>query len=164
MEIIAIGPQGAAPAGSRWFGLDELARQNALAAAPRLVAWVAATDDLRATAAASPLELGPITVVRRGALEWQITVRRDGTLAADGAMPSLLQWPPGPHPASLMPQLGFALIGFEIAHPNAAELASAFRAINIDLEREGIRLVKATLPSLRALVRRPDGSVVAVAG
>src|SRR5687767_5483712 len=56
LEVIAVDPAAPPPGRPRWFGLDALAPD----AGPRLAAWVARTDDVAATAAASTVPLGPV--------------------------------------------------------------------------------------------------------
>ena len=46
LEIIAIDPDGAKPARPRWFDLDDIALQAELTERPRLIHWVARTDDI----------------------------------------------------------------------------------------------------------------------
>jgi hypothetical protein len=121
LELIAIDPDGVAPAQPRWFGLDEPALQRALAAGPRLIHWVARCADVRAAAAAfaaAGFDPGPVVDAERatphGLLRWQISVRRDGRRLADGAAPTLIQWG-DVHPTSSLPPSGCALVGFELA-------------------------------------------------
>jgi len=54
LEVIAIDPDGAAPARPRWFALDTDALQASLREAPRLIHWVARTDDIDAARRVSP--------------------------------------------------------------------------------------------------------------
>ena len=46
LEVIAIDPDAAAPARPRWFDLDRPAMRALLAQQPRLIHWVARTDDI----------------------------------------------------------------------------------------------------------------------
>ena len=66
LEVIAIDPDGAAPARPRWFALDTDALQASLREAPRLIHWVARTDDIEAAVARCPVALGPIHPMARG--------------------------------------------------------------------------------------------------
>ena len=67
LEIIAIDPDGVKPSRRRWFDLDDIALQAELTEQPRLIHWVARTDDIEAAVAASPLPLGthPFDAARR---------------------------------------------------------------------------------------------------
>ena len=120
LEVIAIDPDGSAPAQPRWFGLDEPALQRALAAGPRLIHWVARCDEVQAAAAAfAAIGFDPGTVkdaeraTPQGLLRWQISVRPDGRRLADGAVPTLIQWG-DVHPAASLPPSGCELVGFEL--------------------------------------------------
>jgi len=128
LEVIAIDPDGVAPAQPRWFGLDEPALQSALEAGPRLIHWVARCDDVRAVATgfrAAGFEPGDIVHAERatpqGLLRWQISVRSDGRRLADGAVPTLIEWG-DVHPSSSLPASGCALAGFELPGLSAGPL------------------------------------------
>ncbi|HYD66926.1 VOC family protein [Azospirillum sp.] len=164
LEVIAVDPQAPAPGRPRWFALDDADLGADLRArGPRLVTWVARTDDIRATAAASPVDLGPAERMSRGELEWLITIPADGGLPDHGAMPTLIQWPEDrPHPASGMRDLGFRLAGLDIAHPEPQRLQAALDAIGLD-RSDGLVTVRpgtAAVPVLSARIRTPAGTVV----
>jgi glyoxalase-like protein len=160
LEIIAIDPAAAPPGRPRWFGLDEPALRAALAAGPKLITWVAASDDVHRAAAASPLVPATIERLRRGALEWLITVPPDGALAEGGTMPPLIEWLSRPHPASTMPDLGFGLVALRIGHPEPARLQRAFDAIG--LVRGVVSVGHANVPGLTAELSLPQGGCAQV--
>lgn len=114
IEVIAIDPDAPPPGRARWFDLDRFG-----AAPPRLATWIARTGDLNAALAAAPPASGPPIQVSRGELTWHISVPEDGSLPFDGAYPTLIEWPPGPHPASRMTDLGCSLEHLQIEHPDA---------------------------------------------
>jgi Glyoxalase-like domain len=110
LEIIAIDPQAPAPQRPRWFDLDAAELHRAIAAAPRLVHWVARTADIEAGAAAlrrAGFDPGAVTAAERmtprGLLRWRITVRDDGGRAARGAVPLLIEWG-DEHPSDAVPE------------------------------------------------------------
>ena len=146
LEIIAIDPQAKGPAqGKRWFDMDDAALQAAVAAEPRVVHWVANTDDLQAARIAlknQGLDRGPAVHAKRhsrkGVLHWQITVRDDGQRLFNGALPSLIQWgkadeaePMRLHPRNSLPRSGVSLQSLTIGHPSADKLAAAYAAIGL---------------------------------
>ena len=101
-EIIAINPSAKGPANpnaKRWFDLDDPALRAAVAQEPRLVHFVAGTDELQAARIALKalgIDRGPAMPAsrhsRKGVLHWQITVREDGQRLFDGTLPTLIQW------------------------------------------------------------------------
>lgn len=114
-EIIAIDPDGTAPATPRWFDLDRPALRSALADGPKLVHWMARTDALagaRAQAAAAGIDIGAVRQAQRltehGPLTWQIAVRPDGVRLFGGAFPGLIEWGDA-HPTDRMPRSGVQL-------------------------------------------------------
>ena len=147
LEIIAIDPKAERAAGAprRWFDMDDALLQAAVAIEPRLVHFVASTDDvLAARAALKPLGVDPGPPMaasrhsRRGVLQWQITVREDGQRLFDGALPSLIQWgKPGAadplrlHPRNSLPRSGVTLQGVAVTHPSADKLQAAYDAIGL---------------------------------
>ncbi len=172
LEIITINPAAKRPASAqatRWFDMDNPALQAAVALEPRLIHFVANTDDLqggRATLKAQGIERGPAAHAnrhsRRGLLQWQITVRDDGQRLFDGALPSLIQWgkagdaePLRLHPRNSLPRSGVSLQSLAVTHPSADKLQAAYEAIGLT----GVAL--ATGPAnLVATLKTPKGTVV----
>src|SRR5215467_3043415 len=66
LELIAVDPEGPAPAHPRWFGLDTQAMREALFSGPRLIHWVARTDDVEASLRATTVDLGRVHPMERG--------------------------------------------------------------------------------------------------
>lgn len=148
LEIIAINPtakRGAQAVGKRWFDLDDAALQAVVANAPRLVHFVAQTDEIQAARAAlkeQGIDRGPAVQAsrhsRKGLLQWQITAREDGQRLFNGAVPSLIQWgKPGEaeplrlHPRNSLPRSGVTLQGIAVTHPSADKLQAAYAAIGL---------------------------------
>jgi hypothetical protein len=148
LEIIAINPSAKRPANAsaqRWFDMDDAALQAAVAIAPRLVHFVAHTDDIQAARNAlkvQGIDRGPAVHdkrhSRRGVLQWQMTVREDGQRLFDGALPSLIQWgkpdaaePLRLHPRNSLPRSGVTLQSMTITHPTASKLQTAFETIGL---------------------------------
>lgn len=80
LEVIAVDPEAPHPSRPRWFGLDEPETQVQIRERPRLLHWVARTEDIRASVAASPVNLGMVSEASRGDLRWLITLPGDGKL------------------------------------------------------------------------------------
>ena len=147
-EIIAINPEAKKPANAlsrRWFDMDDAALQAAVAIEPRLVHFVANTDDIQAARnalKAQDIDRGPAVHdkrhSRRGVIQWQTTVREDGQRLFNGALPSLIQWgrpdaaePLRLHPRNSLPRSGVTLQGLRITHPTAPKLQAAFESIGL---------------------------------
>ena len=148
LEIIAIDPQAKRPAetaAKRWFDLDDAALQAAIANEPRLVHFVANTDDIQAARMGLKAQgIDPGLAMhanrhsRRGVLQWQITVREDGQRLFNGALPSLIQWgkmdaaePLRLHPRNSLPRSGVTLQSIKLVHPSAVKLQAAYEAIGL---------------------------------
>jgi hypothetical protein len=156
LEIIAIDPAGRRPARPRWFGLDRIDLQAELEERPRLIHWVARTDDIDALAAASPIALGRVHAMARGELRWRITIPDDGSLPGKGIVPTLIQWDVPTHPADALPASGVTLVELAASHPDPAAIRAALRrlglagAIHVTFDREA---------RLAAMLRTPRGTV-----
>jgi hypothetical protein len=111
LEVIAIDPEAHHPAigGVRWFDMDcpNLSRQ--ITKSPRLIHWVARTnqiqeavDTLRHLGIDRGEVLSASKQTKAGLLEWQMTVRSDGWRLMNGALPTLIQWG-GRHLVDQMP-------------------------------------------------------------
>lgn len=150
LELIAIDPQATAPAHPRWFELDERAMQTRLAAGPRLVHWVARVE--KTGLPALPFDVGPWETFQRGDLSWQLTVRADGVLPANGVVPSLICWDGAAHPAARLPDVGVTLEGLELGHPRAVEVQRQLDLLGLD-----VRCARAPVPRIVAHLRTPSG-------
>lgn len=157
LELIAIDPDAPQPGRPRWFGLDEPALAARLVERPRLVAWVAATDDLDAATAASPFPLGPVHEMTRGDLVWRITIPDDGRTVESGAVPTLIEWPPGVHPTKRMPDAGCTLERLTIHHPESQRIRDGLARIG--LNDPTVHIVDGG-PSLAVSLVTPAGRVV----
>jgi len=154
LEIIAIDPAAGPLSRRRWFGLDDPAVRAELAAGPQLATWVVAADDIEKCLREVPHAAGPAVRVTRGDLQWLIGVPNDGSMPFDGAFPTIIQWPRGPHPASRMPDLGCSLVSFEVAHPEAVSIRGALQPCLNDAR---VRFISEPRPSFRAAIRTPQG-------
>ena len=142
--------------------------QAAVAMQPRLVHFVANTDDILGACAAlqaQGVERGPVVAAsrhsRRGLLQWRISVRDDGHRLFDGVLPSLIEWgKPGDaeplrlHPRNSLPRSGVSLQGLSVTHPEAGRLQAAYAAIGLD----GVK-VQAGAANLVATLRTPKGEI-----
>jgi hypothetical protein len=153
LEVIAIDPAAAHPGRPRWFGLDARAADTP----PVLSAWVARSADIRAGAAQATEPLGDIEPMTRGALDWLITIPADGCVPLDGVAPALIQWQTGQHPAATLPNLGLALAGLEIFHPQPQRVERLLVSICLDAPVTVAASPDGVAPRLVAQIDTPDG-------
>jgi hypothetical protein len=157
LEVIAVDPSAPPPARPRWFALDDPTLNADLRIAPRLLTWVVRTTDIAGTFLASSRPLGAIEPMERGALRWLITFPNDGALVDGGMMPSVIQWPHGPHPASRMPEQGCTLERLEAVHPAPEAYRRDLASIGADRHVEVRATAPGSRPHLVAHIRTPDG-------
>jgi hypothetical protein len=156
LEVIAIDPQGGTPARPRWFDLDEPRMRATLAEGPRLIHYVARTANLAVLAAQSPVGLGEILPMSRGAWQWRMTVPPDGHLPGRGLVPTLIEWPDSRHPAQSMPDAGLALVALAGEHPEPAPVRAAIARLGL---ADDVKVTYGTSPRLAAMIRTRRGVV-----
>jgi len=158
LELIAVDPDQPKPQWPRGFGLDDPTQLLRLSERPCPVGWIAGTTDLRASLAASPIDLGRAIEMSRGDLTWQLSARVEAVPTEGGTIPFLIQWPAGEHPAARMADLGVRLERLRLLHPDAIRLAARLAAIGAD----HLVTVVATdgEPRIALDLRRPDGGRV----
>lgn len=164
LEIIAVDPE-AGPAGhARWFGLDDARMRSRLASeGPMIVTWVARSPDLPATLAASLIDLGEPLELSRGSLSWQITVRRNGSMPLGGLAPSIIAWPPGPHPSARMADLSLRFSGLTLRAEKPPLMRNVLTAMGAGALAD-IKPKRRGAPAMEATFVRADGSTVTICG
>ena len=165
LEIIAIEP-GAVPTRytgtRRWFDMDDpLLAQSVAQDGPRLIHWVARTQDIARTCAgwlALGLDRGPALAAERmspkGLLSWRITVRDDGARLLEGCLPTLIEWG-SRHPCDAMPEQHLRLTRLRIHHPESALLEAAWQAAALS----GVA-IESGPAAIEATIQTPRGEVV----
>lgn len=148
LEVIAIDPDAPAPIRARWFELDHSHQLEQ----PKLIHWVARTQNLEARVPAFPF-LGRILEASRGDLRWKITVPDDGHLNFGGLIPTLIHWD-GVHPTTMLESSGCELLRLVGHHPEANRLLQTLELLEAtDL----LEVAKAQTPRLQALIQTPHG-------
>jgi len=150
LEVISINPAAAKPKRPRWFALDDFNDDT-----PRLVTWVARTDNFDAAMDATQFLNWQALTVSRGELTWRIAVPEDGSLPFDGAFPTIIEWPMRPFPGSKMADFNCSLKKLHITHPDARMLEAHLSPLISD-QRITITQGEATVMS--ALIETPGGS------
>jgi len=160
LEVIAIDPDAPPPDSPRWFDLDDPALHHAVRQQPRLVHFVARSDQAAGAVKALHalgIERGPLVHAERptsnGVLQWQISIRPDGQRLFYGALPTLIQWS-NAHPADSMPESGVTLLSLQVRHPRAEPLDAAHRAIGL----QQVQVARGA-PNLVATLATPKGVV-----
>lgn len=165
LEIIAVDPLAEVPPAegrARWFGMDEARLRAAVRQGPRLVHWVAQTNNIvGACAALSALgeDVGePVAATRstpQGELRWRISLRQDGRPQHGGALPTLIEWQ-GRHPSASMTDRGLRLQGLRLRSPSHEALARALDLVG----SSGVECSPTPGPALEARLSTPRGTVV----
>lgn len=158
LEIIAIDPAAPPPGRTRWFGLDDPLLRAALRDRPQFIHAVARTGNiemLRWGLINCQLDPGTLLAAHRdtpaGRLAWRITVRDDGVLLVDGALPTLIEWQ-GPHPCERMAASPVQLqsLSLRCLPPRVRQLLRL--AGGVKAERENGPALQATLTTPRGVV------------
>lgn len=129
LELIAIDPEAPDPGRPRWFGLDEPSVHERMAAGPRLLTWMAATNDPAAVARAAPAPFGPIETFSRDDLRWRLSVPLAGAPALDGVFPGPISWLQGAHPSRRLGDQGLHCAAFTLSHPEIEAVTAAYGAL-----------------------------------
>lgn len=157
LELIAIDPAGEPPFMKRWFGLDTQDVCERIATRPRLLGWVARTDDIDGLSAKTGGLLGGVHQMSRDDYRWRITIPDDGYPVEAGLIPTLIQWDSPIHPCQRLPDQGCRFEWMEAAHPNPGKVAYLLE----ELEIENAMKVTPTPPysgmTMCAYIRTPDG-------
>jgi hypothetical protein len=156
LEVIAIDPDAAAPTRPRWFDLDRPTMRALLAKAPRLIHWVARTDDIETASRASPIDPGPVHTMSRGSFRWRITIPDDGSRPGAGVLPTLIQWEDARHPADDMTDAGVRIAALGAAHPEPASMRAVLAALDLS---ETLKVTFDAAPRLAAMLSTRRGTV-----
>lgn len=154
LELIAIDPEGEAPARPRWFDLDREDIRARAAEVPFLITWVARCDDIIEATTRVPA-LGEPVAFTRNQFSWRFALREDGALNFGGVLPPVIQWNGDAHPADGLEDCGCTLLSLELSHPAASSVLPLFRELRVTGPVE----LKAGPRALRARVRTPGGDV-----
>lgn len=154
LELIAIDPQASPPGRPRWFDLDRL---DLPGDRPRLIHWVARSDDIARDAAALGEASSDILDIERGDFRWRIAVPTDGSLPGDGLLPTLIQWDVPFHPADRLSDAGCRLMKLEAFHPRPEGIRSQLAVLGLDTRLDLHPCAAGEPAQLVAYVRCPRG-------
>jgi hypothetical protein len=149
LEVIAPDPD--ADRAPQWFDLSDKATLEFLAKSPRLIAYVAQTDNLKTLLEETnyPLRAKP---AQRGELRWQFGFSNDGGLLSDGLLPCLIQWE-SDHPTWTMPDSGCSLVRLQGFHPEPAGVQQTLQELGF----ADITVQYGDTPNLKAVIKTLDG-------
>lgn len=153
LEVIAIDPQTTAPDNPRWFGLDTLAPDSR----PALRCWVAKTNDIQAALHATTEPLGNIEPMRRGDLEWHITIPANGLQPLVGMAPALIAWKTTTHPVTLLPDQRLELVQLVLHHPHPERVTALLQSLRFRHPPELLQVAKSSMPFMEAHIQTPQG-------
>jgi hypothetical protein len=154
LELIAIDPQAPPPGRPRWFGLDHL---DLPADRPRLIHWVARSEDIVGDAATGGETPVDILDMERGNFRWRIAVPSDGSLPGDGLLPTLIQWISPHHPADRLPEAGCRLMKLEAFHLRPEEIRGRLAALGLAAKLDLRSCAAGEAAQLVAYLRCPRG-------
>ena len=166
LEMIAVDPAAPDPAHPRWFELDRPETAARLSRGACLLTWVVHGLTTKSLPPEIGHHLGERRPMRRGNLQWTITLPADGRLPASGMLPALIHWSTADHPAGDLPDQGCRLEYLLLQHPGAAEIVSRFNALGVtglraatgDDGTSGAMGSAAKVATLVARIRTPVGS------
>lgn len=157
LELIAIDPAGELPFMKRWFGLDTQDVRERIAIRPRLLGWVARTDNIDGLSTKTGGLLGGVHQMSRDNYRWRITIPDDGYPVEAGLIPTLIQWDSPSHPCEHLPDAACRFEWMEAAHPNPGKVAYLLE----ELELKNAMKITPTPPysgmTMCAYFRTPDG-------
>ena len=151
LEVIAINPLATSFQQPRWFDLDNFSGK------PRIITWIANTDDILALLPNIWDNPGEIKKLSRDELKWDFTVPIEGKMPMDGAAPAVINWGSTQHPTLSMDDHSCRLERFVINTPFAEDLASILKNILSD-RRVEVNFSKRL--SFEAYISTPNGTVV----
>ena len=151
LEVIAINPLATSFQQPRWFDLDNFSGK------PRIITWIANTDDILALLPNIWDSPGEIKKLSRDELKWDFTVPIEGKMPMDGAAPAVINWGSTQHPTLSMDDHSCQLERFVINTPFAEDLASILKNILSD-QRVEVNFSKRL--SFEAHISTPNGTAV----
>ncbi len=151
LEVIAVDPDAPTPTRKRWFELD----QAHLLEQPKLIHWVANTENIQARVQEFPM-LGRVLEASRDDLRWQISVPDDGHLNFNGLMPTLITWD-GIYPTSKLEPRGCELLKLEGFHPEPLRVNAALEQMDA---KSLLEVFEVPIARLKAVIQTPHGIAV----
>jgi hypothetical protein len=159
LEIIAIDPCGSRPNNPRWFNLDSRELGTKLLERPRLITWVARTDNIHSLTNLCKVDIGRVHPMSRGQLCWKMTFTLDGSLVLGGQVPPLIEWDTDQHPSNCLDESGCRLVKLEGFHSNPDLVQEVIKSLGLENEIL-IRPANSEGEKLQAHIETPTGIIV----
>lgn len=131
LEIIAINPEGKKPDHPRWFNLDNPLLQKQIENQPRIITWVARTDNMEKALSQATYNPGTPRSASRGSLHWTFTFSEDGMLIQNGLLPHLIKWNTTDHPSSKLPESDIKLSKITAFHPSPSMIREHLKSLGL---------------------------------
>ncbi len=155
LEIVALDPDGVAPARTRWFGLDNQDKVRSDWNEGRcLRGWVANTTAIDAVVSIHGAIFGGKVSLPTLNPTFDFTIPRDGSLPLDGVAPSIIDHQGDPTSMASIPDLGARLRSLTLEHPEPAAIEALYRELSIALPPA---VVQAPKIRYQALIETPGG-------
>ena len=122
LEIISNNPNVNKPSRPRWFSLDEARTKEKIKHSPSALSWVLEVDNIENTVKKCGYNPGEVIQISRGELTWKITVPSDGSLADNGVLPTLIEWPSDQHPSKKLNNSNVSLNKLSLFHPESNKI------------------------------------------
>ncbi|SMF40906.1 Glyoxalase-like domain-containing protein [Tistlia consotensis] len=133
LEIVALDPDGTAPARPRWFGLDDRERvRSDWDEGRRLRGWVAGTDAIASFLASRRAVFGDRVPLPVADPTFDFAIPEDGSLPLDGAAPSIIDRRGEPEAMAAIPDRGARLRSLTLEHPDPVAIEALYRELSID--------------------------------
>ena len=156
LEIIANNPNVDKPSRQRWFSLDEARTKEKIKHSPRALCWVLEVDNIENTVKKCGYNPGEILQISRGELTWKITIPSNGSLADNGVLPALIEWPSDQHPSKKLTNSKVSLNKLSFFHPEAYKIKNIISNL---IESDLIR-VSEGLSKIEFILTTQNGKVV----
>lgn len=156
LEIITIDPNGKKPNTPRWFNLDSDSLQKQIKEKPKLITWVARTDNFKGLKEQSITDIGTARAMTRGNLNWEFGFSDDGSLFSGGVLPYIIQWGAAEHVSRAILNKNYSLIKLELFHPEPNTIKKALKSLGF---MGSLEISQANAISLKAHIQTPKGLI-----
>lgn len=131
LEIISIDPEAGKPNYPRWFNLDDPDLQKQIARRPRVITWVARTEDMESALSQATYDPGNPRSASRGSLRWTFTFSEDGAIVQHGLLPHLIEWHSPDHPSFRLPESATDITRIKAFHPSPDGIRESLESLGL---------------------------------